>query len=194
MNLFFNFNNLDTWFKDNYSFNKQDLFLKNENNDFKLLLDETIKNNNISESKINSINVVISLNSTDPITPTNIWKFGEFNKEWNVKFIESIQPLITFCRLHNKLFNIIYIYLDQGSKNIANIAMAQLLKSLVIGLNQETKPFKFKSKLFVLDKEKKEYLSKLNKLLSSKRKVIISNSKLLQQLKFSWIRKNLHYV
>lgn len=194
MNLFFNFNNLDNWFKDNYPFHKNDLFLYDDKNDFESLLDKTLVKNHIGSANVNSINVVISLNSCDVINPLTISKFAAFNKEWNIKFIEMLQPLITFCRLNNKLFNLIYVYLDNGSKNIANMAMAEILKSLVIGLNAETRHFKFKSKLFVLDKSKKEYLQKLPKFLFSKRKVIISNSRLLHQIRFRWIRKTLSYV
>lgn len=194
MNLFFNFNPLDSWFKNNYPIQNKDLFIESKEKDFKKLLNETMKNNKIGEDDISSINIIVSLTAATIINPISIAKFSEFNKEWNIKFIETLQPLITFCRLNNKLFNIIFVYSNAGVQNIASIALAQILKTSIIGLNSETKSFKFKSKLFIIDKTKKSFLNKVSKLLLSKRKVIISNSKLLQQVKFNWIKKNLSYV
>ena len=66
--------------------------------------------------------------------------------------------------------------------------MTEILKSFILGLHNETRPFKFFSKLIILDRSKKKYLKKIGDIVLNSKKIIISNSKLLSG------KKNYKYV
>lgn len=189
MNLFFNYNNLDMWLKENTTNHEKNIFLtKSKNNEIYDLFKEYIEKNNINISNINSINIVISFKNYKEVTEVDADLLIEFNKEWNLNLLRESQKFISFCRVHNKFFNFIFIYHQNGKQNIANIAMTEILKSFILGLHNETRPFKFFSKLIILDRSKKKYLKKIGDIVLNSKKIIISNSKLLSG------KKNYKYV
>lgn len=184
MNLFFNYNCLDNWLQENVPNSDKNVFLNKEGNEqIYDLFKKYTENNGIVEDDIASINVVVSFKNYKEINPVDTQLFVDFNKEWNINLLKESQKFITFCRINNKYFNFIFVYHQNGKHNIANIAMSEILKSYILGLHSETKPFKFFSKLIVLDRSKKKYLKKINEIILSNKKIIISNSKIVDQKK-----------
>ncbi|MDE6645737.1 MAG: hypothetical protein K2J69_00290 [Malacoplasma sp.] len=176
MNLFLNLNENDKWLEKNLPIhlNKTNVFIDKKeiesiDDSFWNWLDtQKEKKNNIT-----SINLIFSLKNYKEYEFFNLNNFLNFNKEWNVKLVKEIQPLITFSKANNIFFNFIFVKLDKGLHNIANIALKEILKNLAFGLNTESSFLKVFSKFIVLDKSKKKKLNKIEKLVLSKNKMFM---------------------
>ncbi|MDE5767231.1 MAG: hypothetical protein K2H56_01640 [Malacoplasma sp.] len=176
MNLFLNLNEKDKWLEKNFPIhlNKTNVFIDKKEIES---IDDSFWNwlNTQKEKKnnITSINLIFSLKNYKEYEFFNLNNFLNFNKEWNVKLIKEIQPLITFSKTNNIFFNFIFVKLDKGLHNIANIALEEILKNLAFGLNTECSFLKVFSKLIVLDKSKKKKLNKIEKLVLNKNKMFM---------------------
>ena len=176
MNLFLNLNENDKWLEKNFPIhlNKTNVFIDKKeiesiDDSFWNWLDtQKEKKNNIT-----SINLLFRLKNYKEYEFFNLNNFLNFNKEWNIKLVKENQPLITFSKANNIFFNFIFVKLDKGLHNIANIALKEILKNLAFGLNTESSFLKVFSKFIMLDKSKKKKLNKIEKLVLSKNKMFM---------------------
>ncbi|MCF0217593.1 MAG: hypothetical protein HUJ42_00910 [Malacoplasma sp.] len=191
MNFYINFLGNDNWLQQNISESEENVFINpipgQSLND---LLLQKIDELNLEFNQINSINVILSLKGYKEEILDNTTNFENFNKTWNFELVAQTRPLIKLCRVNNIFFNFIFIYKCKGNNNVANIALFVILKTFVIGLNTELTPFKTLAKLIILDRAKKEKLKNLDKIVSKKNKLIVSNSILTNPLSYRFFKKS----
>ncbi|MDE5545298.1 MAG: hypothetical protein K2N92_01685 [Malacoplasma sp.] len=178
MNLFLNLNENDKWLENNFpsNLNKTNIIIQKKesesiNDSFWNWLDTQKEKKN----GITSINLIFSLKNYKEYEFFNLNNFLSFNKKWNIKLVEEIKPLITFSKANKIFFNFIFIQLDKGLHNVANIALKEILKNLTFGLNTESSFLKIFSKFIVIDKSNKKKLKKIEKLILSKNKMFLFN-------------------
>lgn len=176
MNLFLNLNESDKWLENNFpnNLNKTNFFInKKENESISDCFLNYIKLKNTQKEDITSINLIFSFKNYKEYEFFNLNNFISFNRKWNIKLVEEIQPLISFSKKNKNFLNFIFVHLDKGLHNIANIALVEILKNLTFSLNNESSFFKIFSKFIIFSKSKKKDLKKIEKIILDKKRMFL---------------------